>query len=87
MSQIIIHENETGGLALCVPSEEALQTYTITEIGLKDVTTGKPFWIIDRENIPEDMAFFNSLELDLEALGEPDGYGIDYEEWVQEYRK
>lgn len=87
MEQIIIHENETGGLALCVPSAEALQTYTITEIGLKDVTTGKPFWIINRENIPEDMTFFNSLELDLEALGEPVGYDMDYDDWVKEYRK
>ena len=87
MAQIIIHENEVGGLALCIPSTEALQTYSIAEIGLKDVTTGKPFWIIGSEIIPENMMFFNSLELDLEALGEPVGYGMDYEDWVQEYGK
>lgn len=87
MSQVILHENDVGGVTLCVPTSEALETYTILEIALKDTTTGKPFWIVDRTEVFDDHTFFNAWELDTEALGEPDGYGIDYEDWVQEYKK
>ena len=87
MSQIIIHENNNGGVALVIPSQEALKTYSIIEIALKDTTTGKPFWIIDEKYVSEDPTFFNAWELDLEALGEPTGYGMDYEDWEKEYRK
>ena len=87
MAQLIIHENDTGGVAVGTPTQEALETYTITEIALKDTPTGKPFWIVDEEQVSNDHTFFNAWELDLEALGEPTGYGIDYEDWAQEYRK
>jgi len=87
MAQLILYENDTGGVAIGYPTPGALQIYTITEIALKDTPTGQPFWIIDEENISNDHAFFNAWELDLEALGEPTGYGIDYEDWEKEYRK
>lgn len=87
MNQLILHENESGGVAICYPSPEALQSYTITEIALKDTPTGKPFWIVDENQVSNDYTFFNAWELDVEALGEPAGYGIDYEDWVQEYKK
>ncbi len=87
MSQLILYENDNGGVTVCYPTPEALQTYTITKIALKDTPTGKPFWIVDEENISNDHTFFNAWELDIEALGEPDGYGIDYEDWVREYGK
>ena len=87
MAQLIIHENDTGGVAVGTPTQEALEIYTITEIALKDTPTGKPFWIVDEEQVSNDHTFFNAWELDLEALGEPTGYGIDYEDWAQEYRK
>jgi len=54
---------------------------------LKDTPTGKPFWIVDEEQVSNDHTFFNAWELDVEALGEPTGYGMDYEDWVQEYKK
>jgi hypothetical protein len=87
MSQIIIHENNSGGVAICTPAPEALETYTITEIALKDTPTGEPFWIVDEVDVPTDSTFFNAWELDIEALGEPTGYGMDYEDWVLEYKK
>jgi hypothetical protein len=87
MSQIIIHENKSGGVAICTPAPEALETYTITEIALKDTPTGEPFWIVDEVDVPTDSTFFNAWELDIEALGEPTGYGMDYEDWVLEYKK
>ena len=87
MTQLILMENDTGGVAVGHPAPEALQTYTITEIALKDTPTGKPFWIVDEENISSDYTFFNAWELDLESLGKPTGYGMDYEDWEKEYRK
>jgi len=87
MSQLIIHENHVGGVAVCTPTSEALETYSILEIAIKDTPTGKPFWIVNEEEVSNDYTFFNAWELDTDALGEPDGYGIDYEDWVQEYGK
>lgn len=87
MAQLILTENDTGGVMVGYPTPEALETYTITEIALKDTLTGKPFWIVDEENISNDHTFFNAWELDIEALGEPTGYGMDYEDWVREYQK
>ena len=68
MSQVIIHENDFSGVAICYPTPEALETYTITEIALKDTPTGKPFWIANKDEISDDFTFFNAWELDLEAL-------------------
>ena len=87
MSQIIIHENDTDGVALVIPSPEALKTYSVFEIALKDTTTGKAFWIVDENELPVNRDYFNAWELDLEALGEPTGYGMDYEDWAQEHKK
>jgi len=85
--QKIIFTREGGGMSLCCPSPEALEIYTVVEIALKDVPEGKPFWIVNEENIPIDQSFFDAWELDLEALGEPDGYGMNYKNWEREYRK
>lgn len=87
MAQVILHENDTGGVAVCTPTLEALQTYTITEIALKDTPTGQPFWIVNEEDICNDYTFFNAWELDTEALGEPNGYGMNYKNWIEEYKK
>jgi hypothetical protein len=87
MSQLILHKTDTGGVAVCTPTSEALETYTITEIALKDTPIGEPFWIVNEEEVSNDHTFFNAWELDVEALGEPTGIGIDYEDWVKEYQK
>jgi len=87
MAQLILLENGNGGVSIGYPTPEALQTYTITEIALKDTPTGQPFWIVDESQVSNDHTFFNAWELDVEALGEPTGYGMDYEDWAQEYKK
>jgi len=87
MAQLILHKNDTGGVAVCSPTPEALETYTIIEIALKDTPTREPFWIVNEEEVSNDHTFFNAWELDVEALGEPTGIGIDYEDWAQEYQK
>jgi hypothetical protein len=87
MAQLILIENHTGGVAVGYATSEALETYTMTEIALRDTPTGKPFWIVNEEDVSNDHTFFNAWELDTEALGEPTGIGIDYEDWEKEYRK
>jgi len=87
MPQIIIHENNIGGVALCSPTPEMLKIYTINEISLKDTPVGKPFWIVDEKLIPDDHTFFNAWELDFKSLGKPSGYGMNYEDWEKEHKK
>ena len=87
MSQLILLESDAGGVAICYPTADALETYTILEIALKDTPTGKPFWIVDKTEVSNDQTFFDAWELDLEELGEPTGYGMDYEDWAKEYKK
>lgn len=87
MAQLILLDNGNGGVSIGYPTQEALETYTITEIALKDTPTGQPFWIVDEEYVSNDHTFFNAWELDTEALGEPTGYGMDYEDWAKEYKK
>lgn len=84
MEKVIITENEDGGVAIGYVSSTTLQKLSIYQIAEKDVPAGKPFWIINKENLPEDHTFFDAWELDLESLGEPDGYGMEYEEWLEE---
>ena len=87
MTQLFLTENDTGGVSIGYPTPEALETYTILEIALKDTPTGKPFWIVDESEVSSDHTFFNAWELDKEALREPTGYGMDYEDWAKEYAK
>lgn len=87
MAQLILMENDVGGVAIGYPTPGALSQYTITEIAFKDTPTGKPFWIVDEEYISNDHTFFNAWELDLEALGEPTGYGMEYEDWVEQIKE
>ena len=47
MYQLILHKNNNGGVTVCYPTPEALETYSITEIALKDTPTREPFWIVN----------------------------------------
>jgi hypothetical protein len=75
MSQVIVFENENGGVAVCYPSQEALSIMPIHQIATKDVPEGEPFWIVNYNDVPSDHTFFNAFELDKEALGTPHGVG------------
>ena len=87
MAQLILMHNDSGGVAIGHPAPEALKTYTITELALKDTPTGQSFWIVDASEVSNDYTFFDAWELDTESLGEPTGYGMDYENWEREYKK
>jgi hypothetical protein len=62
MTQRIIYPNDDGGVAIVIPSPEALEIMTIEQIAAKDVPVGKPFKIIDATDVPTDRTFRNAWE-------------------------
>jgi hypothetical protein len=64
MTQRIIYQNNDGGVAIVIPTPEALDTMTIEEIAAKDVPAGTPYKIVDVSDIPEDRTFRNAWEYD-----------------------
>ena len=60
MNRIIYPTDD--GVAIIIPTPEALETMTIEEIAAKDVPAGKPFKIVDVSDIPSDRTFRNAWE-------------------------
>ena len=71
----IIYKTDDGGLAVIIPTDEALQLHTIQEIAEKDVPAGKPYKIVSVDDIPSDRTFRNAWEVDEADL--TDGVGAD----------
>lgn len=69
----IIYKNESGGVSIVRPTEEALKHMTIDEIALKDVPTGLPFAIVEDSEIPTDHTFRDAWTVDESTL--TDGVG------------
>jgi len=53
----IVFKTDEGGVAVIIPTPEALVSYTIEEIAKKDVPAGKPYKIVDADDIPTDRTF------------------------------
>lgn len=75
MNPRIIYQTDEGGLAVIVPTPEALSQHDILSIALKDVPSGKPFKIVDASDIPSDRTFRNAWEVDPTDL--TDGVGAE----------
>ena len=58
----IIYPTDDGGVAIVIPTPEALEIMTIEEIAAKDVPEGKPYKIVDVADIPTDRTFRNAWE-------------------------
>lgn len=71
----IIYRTDEGGVAVIVPTDEALRSHSIQEIAEKDVPAGKPFKIVSLDDIPSDRTFRNAWEADEADL--TDGVGAD----------
>lgn len=52
MSQVIIYNQDNGVLAVVYPTAEALASLDINAIAQKDVPTGKPYKIIETNELP-----------------------------------
>jgi len=53
----IIYKTEEGGVAVIIPTPEALETMTVEEIAIKDVPIGKEYHIVEDSEIPSDRTF------------------------------
>lgn len=69
----IIYKNESGGVSILHPTEEALSFMTIDEIAKKDVPTGLPYKIVEDSEIPTDRTFRDAWTVDEATL--TDGVG------------
>ena len=58
----IIYPNDEGGVSIVIPSPEALEIMTIEDIAAKDVPEGKPFKIVDVDDVATDRTFLNAWE-------------------------
>jgi len=81
MEKRIVYQTDDGGVAIIVPAPECLLERTIEEIALKDVPAGKPFKIIDVEDVLSDRTFRGAWEVDPTTL--TDGVGSESNEFPQ----
>jgi hypothetical protein len=56
----IIYPTDDGGVAIIVPTIEC--GLSIEEIAAKDVPAGKPYKIVNVEDLPSDRTFRNAWE-------------------------
>tara|TARA_R110000772_G_C13288266_1_gene437716 strand:- start:260 stop:529 length:270 start_codon:yes stop_codon:yes gene_type:complete len=82
INQRIIYQNDEGGVAILIPTEDCLATHTIEEIASKDVPAGKPYKIVDVADVPSDRTFRSAWEVDATTL--TDGVGADSNEFPVE---
>ena len=69
----IIYKDESGKLAVVIPTVEALAMFTIQEVALMSVPTGLPFKIVDDNVLPQDRTFRDAWTVDVTTL--TDGVG------------
>ena len=69
----IIYKNESGGVSILHPTDEALSFMSIDEIAKKDVPTGLPYKIVDDSEVPTDRTFRDAWTVDEATL--TDGVG------------
>ena len=72
----IIYKTDEGGVAVIIPTPEALDLHGIQAIAIKDVPAGKPFKIVDAADIPSDRTERDAWTIDEADL--TDGVGADY---------
>ena len=75
----IIYRTDEGGVAVIIPTQEALDAHGIMAIAIKDVPAGKPFKIVDVAEIPTDRAERDAWTVDDADL--TDGIGGDSHEF------
>lgn len=75
----IIYKTDDGGVAIVIPTPEALETHGIMAIAVKDVPAGKPFKIVSAADIPSDRSQRDAWTVDESDL--TDGVGGDSNEF------
>jgi hypothetical protein len=73
MEQIIVYINHENQLVEIFPNPAC--GLSIEQIALKDVPSGMPYKLIDKQDIPSDTTFRDAWTMD---MSNPDGFGADY---------
>lgn len=64
----ILYKQDNNVPAVLIPTQEALSCYSIMEIAVKDVPSGKPFKIVDYsvlpQDVPQDAWLIDDVDLD-----------------------
>lgn len=55
--QRIIYPTDGGGVAIIIPAPEYVSDHGIEALAAKDVPEGKPYKIVDVQDIPTDRTF------------------------------
>lgn len=79
MTQVIIFPNDDNSISVVMPAPEC--GLSVEEIARKDVPAGKPYHIINADQLPPDGMFFNAWEAD---FSNPGGHGIGHDAWFAE---
>lgn len=79
MTQVIIYPNDKGWLSVLTPAPEC--GLSVEEVARKDVPAGKPYHIINADQLPQEFIFFEAWEADFSS---PDGQGIGHDAWFAE---
>ena len=79
MNQFIIYPTDAGSVAVITPALEC--GLSVEEIARKDVPAGKPYHIVNADQLPQDYTFFNAWEADFSA---PTGLGVGHTAWFAE---
>ena len=82
----IIFKNEDNSIGIITPTSEALSFVTMEQIAEKDVPHNLPYWIVKDSIIPTDRTFRSAWEVD-EAMGEPNGFGGESNQFDDELLK
>jgi len=75
----ILFKTDEGGVAVIIPTENALAEHTIQEIAEKDVPAGKPYKIVSVDDIPSDRSARDAWIIDEADL--TDGVGGESNEF------
>jgi hypothetical protein len=62
MDKLIIYPTNEGGVAIVIPAPEYLAEHGIEKIIEKDVPQGKPFKVVNVQDIPSDQTFRDAWE-------------------------
>jgi len=82
MNQVIIYNQDNGGVAIIIPTPEALEQHGIQAIAIKDVPAGKKFKIVDAADIPSDRSERDAWTVDEADL--TDGIGGESNEFTRD---
>lgn len=82
MNQVIVYPQNNGRIAIVYPAAES--GLSVNEIARKDVPAGKPYILLNTEDIPTDFVFFDAWEAD---FSNADGEGIGHKAWfIEQYQ-